>query len=535
MKRTKKFLALLLAVCLCSGLCACSDDVQEPEQDTPSKNETAEPKTTCPLSLPVAHSDTLDPFKAESAVNRSLITLLFDPLVTVGADFQPELILADSYSLDGKTLSITLKKAYFTDSSAITAADVEYSFEKAKKSDYYAARLSNISSVSGSGSTVVFSLKSADILALSCLDFPIVKDGTVQTKHEGTNLYDIAPPVGSGRYYLKGTLPNATLVANTKNVRGFDPYITEINLFEVTDSDGMAYGLQIGNYDCWYNDLSSGEYTRVNAGLSVVPTNNFVYLAFNPDKTIFQQTEVRRAVSLLLDRESIVSMGFQGHAAACVLPFNPAWSSMKNIAANTTATAQTQTALDLLEGAGYTNINGYGYRASRTKSLNCTLTVCADNPFKVAAAKQIKEQLAAVNFNVRILELGYKDYTQAIANGEFEMYLGEIKIPANMDLSAFFSHGGAANAVMEAEAEDGYWEINPSVDAYGKFVSGSMSLADFCLLFDRETPFVPVCYRNAVQVYSRNFTTEISGTCYDNFYGINKWQTKTSKDSTGGK
>ena len=98
----------------------------------------------------------------------------------------------------------------------------------------------------------------------------------------------------------------------------------------------------------------------------------------------------------------------------------------------TTATAQTQTALDLLEGAGYTNINGYGYRASRTKSLNCTLTVCADNPFKVAAAKQIKEQLAAVNFNVRILELGYKDYTQAIANGEFEMYLGEIKIPANI-------------------------------------------------------------------------------------------------------
>ncbi len=534
MKRTKRILTLLLALCLCAGLCACSGNEQTPQQDTPSKDETAEPKITCPLSLPVAHSDTLDPFKAESAVNRSLITLLFDPLVTVGADFQPQLILADSYSLDGKALSVTLKKAYFTDSSAITAADVEYSFEKAKKSDYYAARLSNISSVDGSGNTVVFTLKSADILALSCLDFPIVKDGTVQTRHEGTNLYDIMPPVGSGRYSLNGTMPNATLVANKKNVRGFDPYITEINLFEVTDSDGMAYGLQIGNYDCWYNDLSSGEYTRVNAGLSVVPTNNFVYLAFNPDKTIFQEREVRRAVSMLIDRESIVSMGFQGHATAAVLPFNPAWSSMKNIAANTTVTAQTQAATDLLEGAGYTNINGYGYRASRTKSLNCNLTVCADNPFKVAAAKQIKEQLAAVNFNVRIIELGYKQYTEAIANGEFEMYLGEIKIPANMDLSQFFSHYGAANAVMEAEAEDGYWEINPSVDAYNKLVSGNMSLADFCLLFDNETPFVPVCYRNAVQVYSRDFTTEISGTCYDNFYGIDKWQTKTSEDLTGG-
>lgn len=529
MKRTKRIIALLLALCLCSGLGACSDEVPEPQQDTPPKNETVETKLSCPLTLPIAHSDTLDPFKAESAVNRSLITLLYDPLVTVGADFQPQLVLADSYTLDGKTLTVTLKNAFFTDSSAITAADVEYSFEKAKKSDYYSARLSNFSSVSGSGSTVVFTLRSADILALSCLDFPIVKDGTVQTVHDSTKLYEIAPPVGSGRYVLKGTMPNATLVANKKNVRGFDPYITEITLFEVTDSDGMAYGLQIGNYDCWYNDLSSGEYTRVNAGLSVVPTNNLVYLAFNPDKTIFQQREVRKAVSMLIDRESIASLGFQGHATASALPFSPAWSSMDNISVNTSTTAHAQEAQELLEGAGYTNINGYGYRASRTKSLNCTLTVCADNPFKVAAAKQIKEQLAAVNFNVRILELSYKDYTQAIANGEFEMYLGEIKIPANMDLSAFFSHGGAANAVMEAEVEDGYWEINPSVDAYSKFVSGSMSLSDFCLLFDKEAPFVPVCYRNAVQVYSREFTTEISGTCYDNFYGIDKWQTKVEE------
>ena len=203
---------------------------------------------------------------------------------------------------------------------------------------------------------------------------------------------------------------------------------------------------------------------------------------------------------------------------------------MKNVSANTTVTAQAQAATELLEGAGYTNINGYGYRASRTKSLNCNLTVCADNPFKVAAAKQIKEQLAAVNFNVRIIELGYKQYAEAIATGNFEMYLGEIRIPANMDLSQFFSHYGAANAVMEAEVEDGYWEINPSVDAYNKFVSGNMSLVDFCLLFDNETPFVPVCYRNAVQVYSRDFTTEISGTCYDNFYGIDKWQTKISEE-----
>lgn len=528
MKRTKRIISLLSALCLCFGLCACSGGTDSPQPDTPSDNQEEVSKVTCSMTLPVAHNDTLDPFKAQSAVNRSLITLLYDSLVTADSDFQPQLILAESYSLNGKTLSVTIKDAVFSDSSQITAADVEYSFEKAKSSDYYSARLSNISSADGNGSTVVFTLKNDDILALSCLDFPIVKDGTVQTKYEDTKLYDIAAPIGSGRYVLSGTLPNATLVVNTKNARNEDPYITEIKLFEVADSDGMAYGLQIGNYDYWYNDLSSGEYSRVNAGLSVIPTNNFVYLAFNPDKTIFQQKEVRKAVSMLLDRESIVSMGFQGHAAATVLPFNPAWSSMDNIAHSGSATAQTSEALAILEAAGYNSVNTYGYRCSRTRSLNCTLTVCSDNPFKLAAAQQIKEQLALVNFNVKIIELGYKDYTQAIANGEFEMYLGEIKIPANMDLSEFFNHSGAANAVMEAEVEEGLWEINPCCDAYDSFTAGELSLSDFCLLFEEETPFVPVCFRSAIQVYSRDFTTEISGTCYDNFYGSDKWQTKAT-------
>ncbi len=530
MKRTKKLICALLAGCLCLGLCSCSDKPEAPQEEKPGKVEKDEPKITCELTLPIAHNDTLDPFKAQSAVNRSLVTLLYDSLVYIDADFQPQLLLAESYSLNGKTLSVTLKDAYFSDMTKITAADVEYSFGKAKSSDYYAQRLSNISSADGSGNTVVFTLKSADILALSCLDFPIVKDGTVQTKYDSTKLYDIAAPTGSGRYVINGALPNATLVAAANNVRGTQPYITEIRLFEVTDSDGMAYGLQIGNYDCWYNDLSSGEYYRVNAGLSVVPTNNIVYLAFNSDKSILQEKPVRKAVSMLLDREEIVSMGFQGHAAAAVLPFNPAWSTMDTVASNGSAKAQSEAALGLLEAAGYNSVNGYGYRCSRTKSLNCTLTVCSDNPFKLAAAKQIKEQLALVNFNVKIIELGYKDYIKAIADGNFEMYLGEIKLPANMDLSGFFNPSGTANAVIEAEVEEGLWEINPCCDAYKSFTAGELSLTDFCRMFEEEMPFVPVCYRNAVQVYSRDFTTEITATCYDNFDGIDKWQTKITSE-----
>lgn len=535
MKKINKILGLLLTAALLAGLCACGGTEKEPQAESGEENKIEQQLPKGSITLPIAHNDTLDPFKNISSVNRSLVTLLYDSLVYIDEDFQPQPLLAENYSLNGTQLSVTLKSASFSDGSAVTAQDVIYSFEQAKKSDYYSPRLKGFDSAQGSGKSLVFSLKKADAFAVSSLDFPIVKSDTVQAQGEKTELYKIIPPTGSGRYILNGSLPNATLVLNQSNSRNANTEIATINLFEINDSDGIAYGLQIGNYDCWYNDLSGGEYFRVNAGLSVVPTNSLVYLGFNSDKKIFQNPNIRRAVSTLISREEIVSQGFQGHAAAAWLPFNPAWSAMDVIASNGSAASNKDLALQLLESEGYTSVNTYGYRCSNALSLNCTLTVCGGNSFKTAAAEQIKEQLATLNFNVKIIELEYKDYIKAVAEGNYDMYLGEIKIPANMSLDEFLTSGGAANLNVYREDEEGSQEVSACFDAYAKLKKGEYSLSDFCMLFETEMPFVPVCYRNGAQVYSRRFKSEVKGTCYDNFYNINTWKVESNDKSEGKK
>ena len=302
-------------------------------------------------------------------------------------------------------------------------------------------------------------------------------------------------------------------------------------LFEENNSEGMAYGLQIGNYDYWYNDLSGGKYTRVNAGLGVVPTNSLVYLGFNDEKSIFTENAVRQALSTLIDRTEIVSQGFQGHATPSALPFNPAWGAMKNVTVTTKMEADVDGAKAILEQAGYTSINHYGYRCSTTQSLTCNLTVCKDNEFKVAAARQIKDQLAKLNFNVRIIELSYDDYVKTINAGEYEMYLGEIMLPANMKITPFFSSSGAPNCELRLVDENGL-EFTVCYDEYLTVLSGELQLADFCRLFEYEMPFVPVCYRNGVEIYSRDITSDVKGTCYDNFYNIDSWKVK---NKNGGK
>lgn len=514
MRKIRAIISVLLLLCLASGLCACSGGGADEPTTAPTGNKDNTDKTESTITLPVAHNDTLDPFKAKSDVNRRLIPLLYDGLVEIDGSFDPQPVLMSTAVNEGKTLTVELKSAMFSDGTGVSAEDVVYSFNQAVKSDCYSARLQNFSSAAQSGRAVVFTLKIPDINAVSCLDFPIVKKGTVEPKYESKKLYNITPPVGTGRYTVSGELPNASLIANGLCPRNVSPQITSIKLFEVSDSDGMTYGLEIGNYDFWYDDLSGGEYIRVNSGMSVVQTNNLVFIGFNSEKSILAEAPVRRAISQLIDREVISSQGYQGHAAPSLLPFNPVWSAMKNVPVSGKTSAQEGVAKATLEQEGYTSVNVYGYRCSRTKSLNATLTVCKDNKFKLAIANQIKEQLGKLNFNVKIIELGFKDYKRVIEAGEYEMYLGEIKIPANMNLSAFFSPGG--EAYTESVLADGYYQV----------LAGELSLSDFARGFEDEMPFVPLCYRSGMAVYSRSISASTQFTCYDGFYGIDKWTVK---------
>lgn len=526
MKKTLRLISIILAAATVFSLCACSDK-NDTDADTGKNNaNNSAPAANYTVTLPVAHNDTIDPFKNISAINRALVPLLYDGLVLIDSTFTAQPLLISNYTNADKTLTVTLKSGIrFSDGSPITADDVVYSFEKSKHSSYYSARLSGIASATANGNSVEFKLNSADINALACLDFPIVKVDTVQAKTGSMKIYDIVPPTGAGRYVINGKLPTATLELNKYCNRYETLNVGTIKLFEVNSSEGMSYGLQIGNYDYWYNDLSDGNYTRVNAGLGVVPTNSLVYLGFNDEKSIFTENAVRQALSTLIDRNAIVSQGFQGHATPTALPFNPVWSAMKNIAVSTKMEANVDGAKAILEQAGYSSINHYGYRCSTEKSLTCNLTVCKDNGFKTAAAKQIKDQLAKLNFNVRIIELSYNDYVKAIDEGDYEMYLGEIMIPANMRITSFFSSSGTPNCELRLVDENGQ-EFTVCYDEYLSVLSGEIQMADFCKLFEYEMPFVPVCYRNGVEIYSRDITSKVEGTCYDNFYNIGSWKVK---------
>lgn len=515
-------LALLFACAGCGGN----------EPNDPSNVSQTEPTSDTvqirynDLRLAYARGDKLDPFLCKTTVNRQLTTLMYDSLFTVDEHFEAKPLLAKEYSTDGLSVTVSVNTdVRFTDGTYMTPADVIYSFELAKESDAYKARLKNFDSASAVGTNVLlFTLASPDPYAVACLDFPIVKTGTSaqDRKKAAEELPDEdAPkttdqmlPVGSGRYVLQyeENENDPVLVAFNDRFRGFYPPMSLIRLVNVTDSTALFYSLEIGNISFAFDDLSGGKYTRVNATISEYPMNNLVYLGMNQDDAALANPAVRQAIAAAIDRQDILNVAFQGHATVTRTPFNPLWTPAAEY--ETSHADPGVNALEMLEKIGFDKINTYGVRNNGRISLNLDMLVVEDNDFKRMAAQQIAKKLGALNVKVHVTTLPKADFLNAVELGKFDLYIGEISLTPNMNLDAFFGGSGAA--------AHGIWN-KTAADAYHGFLAGEMVFDAFMEAFNEDLPFIPLCYRRGIVASVKELQGAQQAYVGDLFADIEDW------------
>ncbi|MGN0635505.1 MAG: ABC transporter substrate-binding protein [Acutalibacteraceae bacterium] len=502
----KKCTALFLAAALLLALAGCGETTEDVSTQTQVSTEVNSATIRYnDLRLPYAKADSLDPFEAKSAMNRQLSTLMYDSLFTVGENFEAKPLLAKEYLTDGLTVTVSVNTGVrFTDGTLMSVTDILYSFDAAKESAVYKARLSNIESASAAGDNVLlFQLASPDPYAVACLDFPIIKTGTSAEDRERAaeamedeeddsqkiKSTDKVVPVGSGRYILQYAENEADpeLVAFNDRFKGFFPTMTTIQLVNVTDSSALFYSLEIGNISFAFDDLSSGKYTRVNATISEYPMNNLVYLGMNQDDSALAIPAVRQAIEAAIDREDILNVAFQGHATVTHTPFNPLWTEAS--AYEGEWTKGEKTAQEILEEAGFDKINSYGVRNNGRISLNFTLIVPEDNNFKWMTAQQIAKKLKTLNIKVNITAMPSEKFLTEVELGHFDLYVGEVALSANMSMDAFFGGSGAM--------AHGIW-ARTAADAYYSFLAGEINFNAFMEAFKQDMPFVPLCFRKGI-------------------------------------
>lgn len=490
----KKITAILLTTAMLAGLlCACGDSTEEPV--TKSADSVTQPiSETAQAKLVYSKNDSLNPFEAETSVNIRLMGLLYDGLFTLDAAYNAKPVVATGCAEGAETLNVTLNTGVkFSDGSAVTAADVIYSFEQAKESVAYGERLRGFGTASTTNAyNIIFHLEEPDTFAKNCLTFPIVKKNS-----------DEEMPLGTGRYVIeKGS---KLLLKKNQYRKGFTPNMTCIELTEIKDPSAVGSSLEIGNTCFSFDELTEGSYTRVNASTVDVLLNNLVYLGINGDNEYLNSPLIRRAINSALNRQNIVTTAYQGHAKAAYTPFNPDWHRIAGSVDE--VVTESLTIEELLSQSGL-DLNGRRF----------SLLVNGDNAFKRETAKMIAGDLSAIGIETVVNILDYESYMEAVRNDGYDMYLGEIRLTANMDISDLF-YGGSCDYGMTKAAQE------QSFERYTQLRRGDCELMDFINTFAQEYPFIPVCYRAAIGAYTNALERGGAACCDGDVYcNIETWK-----------
>lgn len=456
------------------------------------------------LKLPVSRSDSFDPFEAETDFNRSLSTLIFDSLIRLKNDFSYEKVIAKDIVCESTAIVITLKdNLLFSDGTKLTADDVEYSFNRAAKSNNYKARLENFQSAASSGAdTIMFTLKGADIFAVNCLDFPVMKKN-----HKKNEL------IGSGKYKFENP---QTLIMNESWFEDSLPAVRRIELVNMLDIQSGVAAVEAGSISYLLRNLNEGSFQRVKAKTHEIPMLNLVYLGINSGGKDLSKSPVRQAISLMIDKQSIVKNSFMGFAQAAKTPFHPAWTNLKSIKVDMTdINSSKEEAVSLLSEAGYNKTNDFVARKDEN-AISLSLIVNSDNLFKVAAANEIASDLKFIGLNITVKKMKWNDYISALQNGNYDLYIGEIKLTGNMSLKPFFSPSGAARF--------GITNTSSITEIYEQLIKDEVSLQKFIDSFDIAVPFIPICYRNSIAIYTGEMSYSAEGIAGDIFKNIYTWK-----------
>ncbi len=509
----KRFFAGLLCVILLCGLCAGCRESQGVLSSTPENPDTVQTVNGCTVAY--NREDTLNPFAAKTERNLQLAGLLYETPVIIDGNFLPREGLLKVEKTDPTHLVGTVRAgAKFSDGTAVTAEDVRFSFEQAKKSTNYAAMLSRFSAVTVKGNTLTFSLTAADAYADANLIFPVIKRSTV-TDEAGK------APIGSGPYLYDAE--KAVLNANPHY--GKPATFTTVGLKHLVTETEVLQALENGSISYMYSDLN-GEIPRTLAKTAAVDLARLTFLGVNGTRPLTADPAFRKALSAAVNRTALAANSYTGRALPATAPFHPKWPKAAGVSGasasdNTTLAKQllaevlkkpiTTTAITTGTTVA-TTVTTAATTAQTTALRNFSLVYVAGNTCRESAVKMLTAAFADVGITVTPVPLAYADYLARLQSGDFDLYLGEIQLLPSMSLDVFF--GGAAS----------YGIIAPkTAAAYTAFVRSEGTAETFTAAFAEEMPFIPLCWRQGLAAYSRAFSS-VTPLAFHPYNGISEWK-----------
>ena len=217
-------------------------------------------------------------------------------------------------------------KQFFSNGDPVTAADVAYSFNrinKIKASDGPQSLIAPMKSVSFSGNTVTFKLKSADAAwpdvlttgAGAIVDAKVYAFNKLQPSAAGKT-------IGSGPYYLASYTPDQLAVFKPNAHYGGNDVLHNDEFIVRYEESGstLVSDLESDAVDIAYRELSPTQILALEKSKGVTVDQGegieIRYIVFNlrvqPGSTSAQKHAIRQAVAYLVNRQDIATHVYKG-------------------------------------------------------------------------------------------------------------------------------------------------------------------------------------------------------------------------------
>ena len=390
----KRLTALILAALMCTGLSACGSKAESPAQSAPTAPTESANKAANAVTVGIAQDldNSLDPHKAVAAGTKEVMFNVFEGLVkpTSSGDLIPA--VAESYTVsdDHLTYTFTLREGLqFHNGDAVTAEDVVYSLKRvAAPTETGVVQVEALSImadvVAVDEKTVVLTLTEPSNEFISYLTIAILPaDYTEQD----------TKPVGTGPFkFVSRSAQESIVMEKFDGYWGEGAHLDKVTFRIIENAEGLLMGLQSGAIDiCAHltstqiSQLRESEFNIEQGNMNLVQA---VYL--NHAAAPFDDINVRKALSCIIDPQFIIDMAFDGYGTPIGSSMYPAFGKYFDDELTTYYEHTSVAPAAYLAASGYPN------------GFDMTLTVPSNYQPHIDTAQVVVELCRDFNINVTI-------------------------------------------------------------------------------------------------------------------------------------
>lgn len=547
----KRVAALFLAAVMVVSVTACGNSSTE-ESATPS--ESTEEATTETGDNATAESDggaastgekvlsvqigpnpeTLDPALNSAVDGGNMILHTFECLLTVDQDGKLAPGQAESWDVsdDGLTWTFHLRDGLkWSDGSDLTANDFVYSWQRVCDpnvaapyaetvlsmvegyEDAIAGDITKLNVVATDDSTLEVHLSSPCSYFGSLAAFATlspVQQATVEANGDAWAV-DASTYISNGSFYISEWVPGSYIMC-TKNPYYWNADAVKLdaikfNLIEDANASYSAY--QTGEV-LFIKDVPTEEIPSLegNPEFHVDPIIGTYYLSLNTQKAPFDDVNVRKALSLAIDREYVANTLMQGTYSPASNFMGPGWIDtdgsqfMDNANGGqpyidtTNHEANVEEAKKLLAEAGYPDGEGF---PTITYSTN-------DAGYHKVVAEYLQQAWAELGITLDVDIVEWASFTPMRRNGDYEAsrngWVGDYSDPSNM-LDLLYSTNGNNDGKFNNAEYDAAMDISRTT-LDDKERSEALHEAEDILM--DQAACIPVAYYNDFWLQSEKIT-----------------------------